>query len=185
MGDSKMQIGFVKPNHTVKCGELSGKFLRMSGPDAIVELTDGRRVAWSGTTEVEVLSEVEEIQENWLPTLEAELERLKQFTVGKYATLGILPEGLCIELPKTLHSVFIKAALGERPEDAVVCRRCNNKLCIRGNHLFWGTRSDCQRDMCLKGIARPSGKKVTAADIALRIVRLHTRVQKLKLQLVS
>lgn len=175
-----MQIAGVPQGRTVKCGELVGKFLRMSGSDALVELDDGRRVYWSGATEVGVLSDVEEILENRIPELEAELARLENFTRGKYAQLGVAVATPCTEVPKRLHAVFVAAALGARPEDAVVCRRCSTKLCVRADHLFWGTRSDCQRDMCLRGVAKPSGKTVTAFDVAARIVRVRLRLSRLR-----
>lgn len=180
-----MQIGFVPQGRTVKIGNTKGKFLRMCGSSALVELEDGRRVQWSDATDVELLSDVEEVQENCIPRLEAELARLEGFTVGKYAQLGLKAETPCVELPKQLHPTFIRGALGEQPSDAVLCRRCNNRLCVRGEHLFWGTRSDCQRDMCLKGLARPSGKKVEVEQILLRITKLHLRLSKLRSKLNS
>lgn len=174
-----MHIGLLPPGRTVICGSLRGKFLRMSGSDAIVELDDGRRVMWSEKTDVQILEDVEEVLENKLPKLLAELTRLENFAIGKYAQLGLTVTTECTPLPKLLHPPFIRGALGEQPEDAIVCRRCTNELCIRADHLFWGTRSDCQRDMCLRGVARPSGKQVTATDIALRIVRLRRRISRL------
>lgn len=180
-----MQIVFVKPGNTVICGASRGVFLRMSGPDAIVQLDSGKRVMWSGTTEVEVLSEQEEIQENSLPKLEAELARLQQFTEGKYAKLGVIVETECAILPREVHQIFILAALGEKPVDAILCRRCGKKLCVRADHLFWGTRSDCQRDMCLRGVAKPSGKQISPMTIASKIVRLHLRIARLRHKLTS
>lgn len=175
-----MQIMFVPPNRTVISGSTSGKFLRMSGPDAIVELKDGRRVMWSGATEVELLPDSVEIQENTLPKLEAELARLEHFSRGKYAMLGITVDTECVELPKQMHSVFVTAALGEQPPDAILCRRCSSKGCVRADHLFWGTRSDCQRDMVLRGLARPSGKQVTAVELVERILSLRERISRLR-----
>lgn len=171
-----MHIGLAPPGRTVSSGGNVGKFLRMSGGDAIVELKDGRRVMWSEYTEVELLSDEEEIQENILPALEAELLRLERFAIGKYAPLGLVAETPCIELPKQFHAMFIRGALGVQPSDAILCRRCISSLCIKADHMFWGTRSDCQRDMCLRGLAKPAGKQVTAATIALRIVKLRARI---------
>jgi hypothetical protein len=175
-----MQVAFVPPNRTVTCGSVTGKFLRMSGSDALVELKDGRRVMWSAATDVTMLEDREEIEENVLPRLEAELARLESFTRGKYAQLGVPVETPCVELPKALHAVFVAAALGQRPPDAVVCRRCVTKLCVSAGHLFWGTRSDCQRNMLLQGLSRPSGKPVTAIVIAEKMIRLRLRVTRLR-----
>lgn len=180
-----MHIGLVPPGRTVLCRGTKGKFLRMSGRDALVQLEDGRRVYWAETTDVELLTEVEEVQENLLPRLQAELQRLEAYTTGKYAQLGLTAETPCIELPKVFHSTLVTRALGERPDDAIVCRRCTSEYCVKAEHLFWGTRSDCQRDMCLRGLAKPSGKQVTAADIAARIVRLRARITRVMAKLTS
>lgn len=174
-----MQVGFVSQGRIVKCGDATGRLLRMSGSDALIELDTGKRVMWSGATEVEILDDVEEILVNHIPRLEAELARLLSYTEGKYAKLGIVATSLCTELPKKFHSLFIRAALGKRPKDAIVCRRCISKLCINTAHLFWGTKSDCQRDMVLRGVAKPSGKHVTPELIEKRITRLRARLSKL------
>jgi hypothetical protein len=175
-----MQIGLVPPGHFVKCGNTIAQFLRLSGPDALVETLDGKRLTWSQATEVILFQVEEHEEEDRLPKLEARLRELENFATGKYAQLGIAVDTPCTELPKSLHPIFIQAALGEQPEDAIVCRRCTTKLCIRADHIFWGTRSDCQRDMCLRGVARPSGKKVNALQIATQIVRLRFKISRLK-----
>lgn len=175
-----MQIALVKPGRMVAIDESTGTFLRLCGSDALVELANGARVMWSGTTEVEILTDEEEIVENELPKLEVELARLENFSVGKYAPLGVVVITPCTELPKTLHSVFVLAALGAQPIDGILCRRCGKKSCVRADHLFWGTRSDCQRDMVLRGAARPSGKQVTLVELAARIVRLRSRISRVR-----
>ena len=175
-----MQVALVRAGRRVAVGDLTGRFLRLSGSDALIELDSGKRVMWSGSTEVDVLSDEEEVTENVLPRLEAELARLTAFSVGKYAQLGVVVSTPCLELPKFLHPPFVRGALGEQPEDAVVCRRCGKKFCVRADHLFWGTRSDCQRDMCLRGVAKPSGKQVTAVTVAAAIVKLHLRISRLR-----
>lgn len=175
-----MQVALVKPGRRVVSGHTVGRFLRMCGSDALVELVDGRRVMWSGATEVDTLTDAEEVVTNVLPKLEAELARLLSFTEGKWAPLGVVTTTPCTELPKQLHAVFVVAALGPQPEGAIVCRRCATKLCIRADHLFWGTRSDCQRDMVLRGVSRPYGKQVTGATIATAVLRLRSRITKVK-----
>ena len=174
-----MQIAEVSPNRTVSSGGLKGKFLRMCGQDALVELTDGRRIMWSGSTDVQILTDEQEAEENILPRLQTELARLESFTEGKYAQLGVAVETECILLPAMLHPPFVQAVIGDRPVDAVLCRRCLSRLCVRADHLFWGTRSDCQRDMILRGVAKPSGKSVTAVGVAAKIVKLRLRISRL------
>ncbi len=175
-----MQLGFVKPGQTVICGAQVGRFLRMSGSDALIELRNGSRVMWSGATEVGTLSEEQEITEDSIPRLERELARLLRFTEGAYAQLGIKVDTPCTILPKSLHPAFVKAALGLRPADAIVCRRCPTKFCIRADHLFWGTRSDCQRDMVLRGVAKPSGKAVSAIEVVTKILKIQNRLTRLR-----
>ena len=180
-----MQLWLAKPGQTVICGQTRGKFLRMSGSDALIELPNGSRVMWSCATEVETLDAVEELTENCIPKLEAELARLEGFTVGKYAKIGIPVSTPCTEVPKLLHAPFIAAALGKQPEDAIVCRRCSTKLCIRADHIFWGTRSDCQRDMVLRGVAKPSGKQVSAMQVAAKIVQIRVRLSRVRAMLAK
>lgn len=173
-----MIISKVTPGSTVRCGTTIAKFIKLSGPDALVELRNGTRVIWTAATEVDIVEA--DATEDRLPKLKAELARLEQFAIGTYAPLGVAVDTPCAPLPIQLHNMFVTAALGARPEGAILCRRCNDNLCIRADHLFWGTRSDCQRDMCLRGVARPSGKKVTALEIALRVVKLRKRIAKLE-----
>lgn len=177
-----MRLAFVQPGQTVAAGPSIGRFLRMSGLDALIELRNGSRVIWSGATDVQILSEQEEV-ENCIPRLEAELARLSSFTEGKYAKLGLTVDTECIVMPKALHLPFIRGALGEQPEDAIVCKRCSTKFCIRADHLFYGTRSDCQRDMILRGVAKPSGKQVSVLQVARKIVKIRLRLNRLKNEL--
>lgn len=175
-----MRVDCVKPGQTVICGARKGRFLRMSGSDALIEMRDGSRVMWSGATEVDTLEEAEELTENCIPKLEAELARLEGFTIGKYAKLGLTVSTECIVLPKSLHPPLIRGALGEQPKDAIVCRRCSTKFCVRADHLFWGTRSDCQRDMVLRGVAKPSGKQASAITVAAKIIQLRLRLSRVR-----
>lgn len=42
---------------------------------------------------------------------------------------------------------------GEIPENLCVLHKCDNRACVRLDHLFLGTRKDNQQDMWLKGRA--------------------------------
>lgn len=47
---------------------------------------------------------------------------------------------------------------GEWPGDKCVLHRCDNRACVRPDHLFLGTRNDNMQDMIRKGRAiHPSG----------------------------
>lgn len=175
-----MQIKHLAPGATVKCGDTVATFLRMSGTDALVMLSNGKRVAWSSASPVEIVEAVAATEVDDLPRLRDRLATLLRFSEGKYAKLGVSVDTPCTPLPKNMHEVFVAAALGVRPSDAIVCRRCTTRLCIRADHLFWGTRSDCQRDMVLRGVARPRGKSATLVELLARIARLQRRITRLE-----
>lgn len=86
--------------------------------------------------------------------LEEELKR--PYDIGKYgAKLGIRPSTPCAEVgPLPVRYQFlklVKQTLGKRPKDACLCHRCDNELCVRPDHFFWGTQADNMRDAVLKG----------------------------------
>jgi len=174
-----MNITLVTPGCSVKCGNVIASFIKMSGMDALVELRNGSRVMWSNSIEVEVVEDAE-VKVNRLEVLKAKLVWLENFAVGKYAQLGLTASTPCAPVALQLHALFITAALGSRPEGAVLCRRCSNRQCVRADHLFWATWSDCQRDMCLRGLARPGRKRVSAVDIAMRTIQLRGKIKSLE-----
>lgn len=174
-----MQISELTAGQVVRCGDTVATFLRMSGTDALVMLANGKRVAWSAAAPVEVVNEVAIPEVDDLPRLQERLASLLRFSEGEYAKLGVAVTTPCTPLPKALHATFVAAALGARPVGAIVCRRCSTSLCIRADHLFWGTRSDCQRDMVLRGVAKPRGKSVSMSELVIRIARLQRRISRL------
>jgi hypothetical protein len=42
----------------------------------------------------------------------------------------------------------------EEPDKPCVCHHCDNRICVRGDHLFCGTRADNNIDMIQKGRRR-------------------------------
>ena len=52
------------------------------------------------------------------------------------------------------HRYAWHAAFGPIPEGMHVCHKCDNRRCIRPDHLFLGTRQDNMQDMIAKGRAK-------------------------------
>jgi len=57
-------------------------------------------------------------------------------------------------LVRSFRAAVVAVHLGERPPDAFVCHRCDNRACIAHDHLFWGTVQDNNVDCALKGRRR-------------------------------
>jgi hypothetical protein len=53
------------------------------------------------------------------------------------------------------HRLAALDALGPVPDGMEVCHRCDNRRCVRPDHLFYGTRTDNVRDCMAKGRFSP------------------------------
>lgn len=82
--------------------------------------------------------------------------------------------------PRLAHRVAWELENGPIPTGMQVLHKCDNKKCVRPDHLFIGTQLDNMRDMIAKGrratniCLNPKNKKLFAddiADIQRRIVR--------------
>jgi hypothetical protein len=74
------------------------------------------------------------------------------------------------------HRVSWKLANGPIPDGLQVLHRCDNRPCVRPDHLFLGTALDNQADCVAKGRkrlgSRVVGSKITEADV-IDIRSLH------------
>ncbi len=57
------------------------------------------------------------------------------------------------------HRVSFEIAIGPVPVGLEVCHRCDNRPCVRPDHLFVGTSRDNKQDSVRKGRARGGGAK--------------------------
>lgn len=89
-----------------------------------------------------------------------------------YGTFG---RGRAIEGKVYAHRFAYEALVGPIPVGQHVCHRCDNRRCVRPDHLFLGTQRDNMRDMVAKGRKRVWNRDIAACKRGHAFTEANTR----------
>lgn len=80
-------------------------------------------------------------------------------------------------LPERAHRVSYRLFVADIPAGAVICHHCDNRSCVRPDHLFPGTQLDNMRDAQQKGrMARGARNGWTTSPGRMPRGRARTRI---------
>lgn len=80
--------------------------------------------------------------------------------------------------PLLAHRAAYEIQIGPIPDGMLVCHRCDNRRCVRGDHLFLGTNADNNRDCINKGRRTDLGERNTHAKLTDESVRAMRAMRK-------
>jgi hypothetical protein len=90
-------------------------------------------------------------------------------TDGCWEWIGATASGYgyfkCYEGNRNAHRVSWTIHNGQIPEKLMVLHHCDNKICVRPDHLFLGTAKDNALDLQSKGLDPFTGTKNSAAKL--------------------
>lgn len=70
------------------------------------------------------------------------------------------------------NRIAYKLAYGVDPGDLMVCHKCDNKACVRPDHLFLGDAFDNMRDWSKKGLSYRGEKNNKAILTTEQVIRI-------------
>jgi hypothetical protein len=79
-----------------------------------------------------------------------------------YKRFGVINKG--VKIRYLAHRLSYALARGPIPKGMYVCHACDNRWCVRPDHLFLGYPSDNTNDMILKG-RKPTGNEVFGSKL--------------------
>lgn len=68
---------------------------------------------------------------------------------GQFSVKGL--RGISSSIAAHRYSLMMATDKFDQPEEVYACHHCDNRRCVRSDHLFWGTSSDNHQDRISKG----------------------------------
>lgn len=98
-----------------------------------------------------------------------------EWTGGTSRGYGTIREGNGSKSNILAHRLSYEICYGKIPDGNYVCHTCDNKLCVRPDHLFAGTAQDNMSDKVKKGRQR-KGESVPQSKLTAESVREIRRI---------